>query len=243
MRHLTLFFAFISVLAFGQDEYVTDDFPMPENRNTFGVNLTPIVVVGFGGLPVEPRFGIYYKRQHKPNSKWRVQLNYETIDRYNGLRDDDPLFWNDTSIAYTVRDRDYWNIDLRVGIEYFRPGQKFAMVYGFDFFGGIAKRRDRNVTEPLVFQEDLNIMVPSPFFAAEVNEALVHYAIIGADFSVGQRIHLKDHVYLTLQWTPELVYSWPIAEQYNRPAARTVAPTSSLDFRLRGIELYFHYMF
>ncbi len=243
MRQITLLFFLISTLTYAQDDYVIEDFPLPEQRNTIGLNLTPMVVVAFGGLPVEPRFGLYYKRQHKPNSKWRVQLNYETIDRFSGRRDDDPLFFNDTAIAYTVRSRDHWNVDLRVGIEYFRPGQKFAMVYGFDVFGGIAIRRDRNTTEPLVYNEDLNLMVPSPFFVTEVNEGTVHYAIVGADFSIGQRIHLKDHVYFTLQWTPELVYSWPIYERYNRVSARTFAPGSSLDFRLRGVELYFHYMF
>lgn len=243
MRRLIVLFVLFSSLAHSQEDYVIEEHPMPETLNTIGLNLTPMVVVAFGGLPVEPRFGIYYKRQHKPNSKWRVQLNYETIDRFSGKRDEEPLFWNDTSIAYTVRDRDHWNVDLRIGLEYFRPGQKFAMVYGFDVFGGLAIRRNRNATEPLVFDETLNLMVPSPFFLTEANEGMVHYAMIGADFSIGQRMHLKDHVYLTLQWTPELVYSWPIYERYNRLSARTIAPSSSLDFRLRGIELYFHYMF
>lgn len=243
MRHISILLLFLSTWAHGQDDYVFEDPPMPESLNTIGLNLTPMVVVAFGGLPVEPRFGLYYKRQHKPNSKWRIQLNYETIDRFSGQRDEAPLFWNDTTIAYTVRDRDHWNVDLRFGLEYFRPGQKFTMVYGFDIFGGLAVRRDRNVTEPLVFNEALNLMVPSPFLVTNVNEGLVHYAIIGADFSIGQRMHLKDHVYLTLQWTPEIVYSWPIYERYNQLSARTIAPASGIDFRLRGIELYFHYMF
>ncbi len=228
---------------FAQYDHEPTEFQMPAERNTFGVNLTPAAVVLLNGYPAVPRFGLYYKRQTKPNRKNRIQANFENIEQYAAKRDAFPAQFTDTTITYNVRDRHYYNIDVRFGLEFFKPGERFSMIYGFDVFGGIAVRNNLNITTPWYFSLEAESWVPSPFVTSTRVSQEVTYGIAGLDFSIAQRLGINDHVYLTLQWMPEVVMQWPIAERYSAPSARIDAPPTTVNFRLRGVELYFHYSF
>jgi len=229
--------------AYTQYDYEPASYPMPTECNTLGVNLTPAAVVLLNGYPVIPRFGLYYKRQTRPNRKFRVLANFENIEQYEAKRDAFPAQFTDTTVVYDVRDRHHYNIDLRLGIEFFKPGERFSMIYGFDVFGGIAVRNDLNIRTPWYLDPEIATWVPSPFVVSTRVSQEITYGIAGLDFSIAQRLGLKDHVYLTLQWMPEVVMQWPLNERYSAPSARIDAPPTTINFRLRGIELYFHYSF
>lgn len=226
-----------------QYDYEPAELPMPDQRNTLGFNLSPPLVVLMSALPLNPRFGLYYKRQTKPNHKFRVQANYERIAFVENERSDLPLNWSDTTITFLLESQNHYNLDLRLGMEFFKPGQTTSMVYGFDFFLGTAYRRDASLTSPYYLDPELEVLVPSPFTAPASQWQEVDYLLLGFDFSIGQKIHLRDHVYLCIQWTPEVVYQLPYREVYSDPLVRTEAPPSTLEFRFRGIEVYFNYMF
>lgn len=226
-----------------QYDYEPTELPIPDQRNTLGFNLSPPLVVLMSALPLNPRFGLYYKRQTKPNHKFRVQANYERIEYFEDERSDLPLNWSDTTITFLLESRNHYNLDLRLGMEFFKPGQTSSMVYGFDVFMGTAYRRDARLTRPYYLDPELEVLVPSPFVAPASEWQEVNYLLFGLDFSIGQKIHLRDHVYLCIQWTPEVVYQMPFRETYSAPSARTEAPPSTLEFRFRGIEVYFNYMF
>jgi hypothetical protein len=238
-----LFGVLIVQHTWSQYDYEPAEYPMPNERNTFGVNLTPAAVVLFNGYPIIPRFGLYYKRQTKPNRTFRILANFENIEQYAAKRDAFPVQFTDTTVTYEVRDRHYFNVDLRIGVEFFKPGERFSMIYGVDVFGGLAVRNDLNINSPWYFNPENESWVPSPFVVSTRASQEVIYGIAGFDFSIAQRLGINDHVYLTLQWMPEVVLQWPIAERYSAPSARIDAPPTTVNFRLRGIELYFHYSF
>lgn len=231
------------VSSIAQVDYVPEEFPMPDHLNTIGTNLTPIIVGAMNSFPAQPRYGLYYKRQNKPYRKLRVQVNFETLDQYDAQRDNAPVSWSDSTITYILRDRFHFNSDIRLGMEFFKPGQKTTMVYGFDVFAGLAVRRDANLTTPYYLESAIDTWVPSPFVEPISNSTEVIYGYVGLDFSIAQKVFLRDQVYLTIQWTPELAYLWPIYESYSSPTARIESPQPSLSFRLRGIEVYLQYMF
>lgn len=236
--------AWMAALAtFGQDDYAPEDLTMPDERTTIGVNLTPMVVIAMNGLPMNPRWSLYYKRQVQPWKKYRVQANFEVLENYQSLRENTPLEWSDSTITYLLHDRFHYNADLRFGVEYFKPNQKFTMVYGFDAFVGIAVRNDVAFTTPYAWSIEDQFWIPSPTVSPWSREGEVIYGYVGLDFSIGQKVHVRDHVYFTIQWTPELMYLRPFSERYSSPEARTDAPQSAIEFRLRGIEVFFQYMF
>ncbi len=242
---VSMFFVYLLVSAGlsvlrAQEEYVNEPMAMPEKRNTLATNLTPLVVASLNALPFQSRWNLVYKRQVKPWQKHRVYANFESIENTRLVRDDSPLDWSDTTITFVAQSSFFYNVDLRFGTEFFKPNRLFTMVYGFDAFGGFARRESEQLTTPYYFDAETG-WGPSPFVGERIDRREITYAFVGLDFSIAQRIQVKDHVYFTIQWTPELSYRWPVSEVYSTPQARTSAPNASLDFRLRGLEVYFNY--
>lgn len=230
-----------------QDDYAPDtlrtEFPMPAERNGLAANLTPLAVVAMSGFPINPRWGLYYYRTVKPYKNIRIQANFESLARYDDQRLDAPVSWSDSTIVYQFESRQYINADLRLGMEYFKPGERFTMVYGFDAFVGFARRFDASFTRPYAYDLGTDSWVPSSLIPQENNEATVDLVYVGADFSIAQRVQVRPNAFLTLQWTPELAWYTVISERYANPADRSVRSFDGLQFRLRGIELYFHQRF
>lgn len=254
MRQYFRFFLFLTgwMCAFAgkvhaQDDYAPDtlrtEFSMPAERNGLAANLTPLAVVAFSGLPINPRWGVAYYRSVKPYKNIRMHANFETLARYDGQRINTPLAWSDTSIVYEYESRMYFNTDLRIGAEYFKPGERFTMVYGFDAFVGFARRFDASFTRPYAYDVGTDSWVPSSLIPQEENEATVDLVYLGADFSIAQRVQVRQNAFITLQWTPELAWYTVISERYSNAAQRSVHRFDGLQFRLRGIELYFHQRF
>lgn len=238
--------AFIGPLH-AQDDYAPDtlrtEFPMPKERNGLALNLTPMAVVAFSGIPANPRWGLYYYRTVKPYKNIRIQANFETLARYDGQRLDAPLSWSDSSIVYQFESRQYINADLRFGMEYFKPGERFTMVYGFDGFVGFARRYDASFTRPYAYDGTQEAWVPSSLIPQEESSATVDLVYVGADFSIAQRVQVKPNAFITLQWTPELAWYTVIQEDFRQAQDRAIRDFDGFLFRLRGIELYFHYRF
>lgn len=230
-----------------QDDYAPDtlrtEFQMPSERNGLALNLTPMAVVALSGIPANPRWGVYYYRTVKPYKNIRVQANFETLARYDGQRLDAPVSWSDSSIVYQFESRQYINADVRFGMEYFKPGERFTMVYGFDAFVGFARRFDASFTKPYGYDPALAAWVPSSLIPQEESSATVDLVYVGADFSIAQRVQVRPNSFITLQWTPELAWYTVVGETYTRPEDRGLRNFEGLQFRLRGIELYFHYRF
>ncbi len=231
----------------GQDDYAPDtlrsEFPMPNERNGLALNLTPMAVVAFSGIPANPRWGVHYYRTVKPYKNIRVQANFETLARYDGQRLEAPASWSDSTIVYEYQSRQYINADLRFGAEYFKPGERFTMVYGFDAFVGYGRRFDASFTRPYAYDPATEAWVPSALIPQEEQQSTVDLVYVGVDFSIAQRVRVRPNSFITLQWTPELAWYTLVGETHSPSQDRGLRSFDGLQFRLRGIELYFHYRF
>jgi hypothetical protein len=219
------------------------EYELPDRLNTIGINLTPGVLILMNGDPVRSHFGIMYKRQTRPNQKWRFQLGYEIVEMIDDERQDVPLEWSDTTITFNYRTLDQFRTDIRVGTEFFKPNAMFTMVYGFDAMAGIDIERESRRTSPFYDDPEAGGFVPSPFVAPTSYSQEVTYTYVGADFSIGQKITVREHLNFILQWTPELRYRWPVAETYSDFQQRDSAPVDDITFDFRGIELFVNVVF
>lgn len=232
----TLFFN----VAFGQFEPRLDS--IPNQRNTFGVNLTPAVIVFMNSYQNNPRFSAAYKRQTDINKKIRVTINYEIRQNFEeDLSNGRVLDYSDTTITYQLASAYHRSYDIRLGMEWFKPTRKVTSVYGIDLMLGTLSEQDGHRIIPRYFNGEFEI--PSPFVAPSSYQQTIQYALIGFDFSIGQRIRFNEKTNLTIRWTPEFFYRIPIQETYTDITLRTETPKSGIVMRLRGIELYLNYQF
>jgi hypothetical protein len=126
-------------------------------------------------------------------------------------------------------------------MEWFKPNRKVTSVYGVDVMLGSLSEQDGHRTIPLYFNgED---QVPSPFIAQSTYMQTVQYALLGFDFSIGQRIRFSEKTNMSIRWTPEFFYRIPIQETYSDFTQRIETPESGIELRLRGIEVYLNYNF
>jgi hypothetical protein len=226
--------------AFGQFEPRLDS--MPDQRNTFGVNITPAIVVFMNSYQNNPRFSAAYKRQMDVNRKIRFTLNYEIRENFEeDLLDGQVINYSDTTITYLINYGNHTSFDARLGMEWFKPNRKVTSVYGVDLMFGALTEQDGYRIIPRYFNGEFE--VPSPFVAQSRYEQTITYAIVGFDFSIGQRIRFSEKTNMTIRWTPEFFYRIPIQETYSDITQRTEAPDGGVEMRLRGIELYFNYHF
>ncbi|MDG1780682.1 MAG: hypothetical protein P8H59_07010 [Flavobacteriales bacterium] len=220
------------------------EYTMPEDLNTIGFNLTPAAILVMNSQQFSPRWSVFYKRQTAPNHKYRFQYHFESREKYELLQYESPLAWSDTTITLAYDTRNHRNQDLRVGIEFFNPLEKNTMIYGFDVGVGIWEEFDERVEVPYWNDPELNNQpVPSPFEASSSSYADVTWGYFVADFSIGHKFTTKKQFNFIVQWTPEVIYQWPVAENYSSLIAREDPPTDAFFFRLRGIELYMNIVF
>ena len=224
-------------------QYDVETLTMPDTRNTVGFNLTPAALVLFNGLPINTRFSAVYKRQIDVSQRLRATLNYTIEDRYFDLRNDTPLNFSDTTITFLLESEDNYGLDLRLGMEYFKPNRKTTMVYGFDAIIGYYTSTSIDKTQPLYISPICNCSLPSPFVLAEERSAQIEYLTTGVDFSIGQQLNLNDYMNFTIQWMPTLMLKMPIKETYSEESARLDPAQNDHDFNLRGFELFFNYIF
>ena len=215
---------------------------MPDHRNTFGLNLTPAVVIFMNSYQNNPRFSAAYKRQTHVNKKIRVTANYEIRQNFEeDITQGQVLEYSDTTITYRIRNANHRSFDARIGMEWFKPNRKVTSVYGVDVMLGSLSEQDGHRTIPLYFNgED---QVPSPFIAQSTYMQTVQYALLGFDFSIGQRIRFSEKTNMSIRWTPEFFYRIPIQETYSDFTQRIETPESGIELRLRGIEVYLNYNF
>lgn len=220
------------------------EFTMPEELNGIGINVTPIVVLAMNSDQFSPRWSFQYKRQTQPNSKLRFQINLETRDKFELVQRSSPLDWSDTTITILLESRKYTNQDVRFGMEFFKPNEKTSMIYGFDVGIGLWTEFDEEVIVPYWNDpEQNNEPVPSPYETSRKISADVTWAYAVIDFSVGHKFNTNSNFNFILQWTPEVIYQWPISETYSHPEARSNPPSDAFFFRLRGIELFMNVVF
>jgi|GEM_PF-1375738 len=241
-----IFFFFI--FFFGTSSWAQFDDPveytMPEELNTIGFNVTPLVILAMNSDQYSPRWSFLFKRQNQPNSKVRIQVNLETRDKYDLIQRSSPLAWTDTTITVASDTRKHTNQDIRFGMEFFKPNEKNSMIYGFDAGVGIWSEFDEEVIVPYWNDPELaNQPVPSPFESSRKVTSEVTWAYAVLDFSVGHKFNANSNFNFILQWTPEVIYQWPVQENYSNPDARSNPPSDAFFFRLRGIELFMNVVF
>lgn len=239
----SLLILFLSENALGQyDDPV--EYTMPDDLNAIGFNLTPAAILVMNSEQFSPRWSVLYKRQTAPNHKYRFQYSFESRDKYELRQYASPLSWTDTTITLAFDTRNHRNQDLRLGMEFFNPLEKTTMIYGFDLGIGIWEEFDERVEVPYWNDPELNNQpVPSPFISSSSTHTDVTWAYLVADFSIGHKFNTKKQYNFIIQWTPEVIYQWPVAEKYSSPEARGVPPSDAFFFRLRGIELYMNIVF
>lgn len=226
-----------------QAQYEIEELTLPETLNTIGINLTPAALVLFNGIPYQTRFSAVYKRQVDVSKRLRFTLNYLIDERYFQERNELPLSFSDTTITFLLESEDNFGVDLRVGLEYFKPNRNTTMVYGFDVFLGYYFENSEEETQPFYIDPSCNCTLPSPFVLAQKRETHIEYLLAGADFSIGQQLNLSDKMNFIIQWTPSVFVKLPVNEEYTDISSREEAPQNSVDFNLRGFELFLNYVF
>lgn len=241
MRFIAILLLLLSVSSMSA-QYTSEEMEMPSNLNTIGTNLTPAVVVFMNAFNVSPRYSLTYKRQIDVSKKLRLTAFYEIRDRYEeDLSDGTVIDFTDTTITYRIDHRDHYVMDLRVGLEWFKPNSATTMVYGVDLLAGLSTELDGYRDLPR-YKTDIGF-VPSPFVLESKYEQEITYFLAGFDFSIGQKLNVSEKLNFVIQWTPQFHYQIPISETYSDITARDRAPADSFEFRLRGIEIYANYLF
>lgn len=245
MRKFLLTLIGIAVVASALAQYDNEprEFTMPEERNTVGLSITPAVILLMNGESISPRYIIDYKRQVAPNRKWRFNLTYEVLDRFDDQQRVTPVNWSDTTITLRIDSRDHVRYDFRIGHEWFKPDAKTTMVYGFDAFAGGMKLFDRKREVPFYLDPAYDYYVPSPFTAQTRLDQTLSKAYVGVDFSIGFKVNANDQFNLLIRWMPEVYYSWVVNEVFSDPLQRTEPERDELWWNLRGIEVMTHFLF
>ena len=223
-------------------QYEPEEEKLPDARNTIGTNLTPALVYLLNAYPSVPRFTLQYKRQQRINRKLRISVNYEIRDRYDETLEEGNVVGVGDSIAVFDLDRAFnYIVDVRGGMEWFKPNRVFTMVYGVDLYAGY--RRDYSGTDRVTLKlTDLGF-IPHPDVPTASYEKAIEYGVAGFDFSIGSQFRASDKINFVIRWTPQFGYRSPIKEYYSDPALRTDPALGTIDLHLRLLELYVNYVF
>ena len=223
----------ISLSLCGQFEPREDE--MPDKVNSLGVNITPVAVLFMNGESYSPRYSLTYRRQLAPNFNLRATGGFETRARWAQSYSEAPVIgYTDTTITYQLFEQHDYDIDMRFGMEWFKPN-KNTMVYGVDAIIGYGTEQLSNVIVPRYFNGEYE--VASPFEPQVRNHQKIDYLFAGFDFSIGPKLIIDDTFYFLINWTPQFVYRWPIKEEYSDPEMREYPPEQYVEMRLRGIEI------
>ncbi|NNE55498.1 MAG: hypothetical protein HKN32_05725 [Flavobacteriales bacterium] len=241
MRGIVLMAALL--VSLGVDaQYEPRNDTLPERLNTLGINLTPAVVVSMNALPFSPRFSFIYKRQLQPNFKVRATVGYEVRSSISeDLSTGRVIDFSDTTVTYLIERANHSTLDLRLGMEWFKPNRPTTMVYGIDLIAGIAMEDDGYSTIPRYFNGDG--FVPSPFEEQFDYDQEIDYFLLGFNVSIGQKLVVDEKLNFILQWTPQVAYRIPISEFYSDATQRDQPAISDVEMRLRGIEIFVNLMF
>jgi hypothetical protein len=240
MRQLVLL-GLILICHSANAQFEPPDETLPQTRNTLGTNLTPVAVFLMNGYHASPRYTLQYKRQNKINRKLRFSVNYEIRERYQeDLEDATLIAAGDSTVVFSLGRKDDYIIDVRGGMEWFKPNRTFTMVYGVDLYIGYRSVSEGSETKTIKMTE-------LGFVPANVEEeAYEHnteYGMIGFDFSIGTLFKATEKVNFVLRWTPQFGYNTPISETHSDPTRRTDPASGGVDYHLRLIEVYVNYMF
>lgn len=231
-----LVFAKCSFLAEGQ---IYQEFEMPEEIHSVGINLTPAAVVLMNGSSFVSRFSAIYKRQTSVNQRVRVTLDYEIIENLNeSISNASVVDFGEDFITYRLDNIYQYSTDVRFGLEWFKPERTFSMIYGVDAFVGIGVRSEGY--EDRTYTLDESGFHPK---GTQAESQEVRQFLTGVNLSIGQQIRTSEKVDVVVRWTPQFNLAIPYSETYSNPELRDEPEEPNLEFRPRGIELYLYVRF
>ncbi|MDZ4752076.1 MAG: hypothetical protein SGI87_10705 [Flavobacteriales bacterium] len=231
---------------FGQ--YVEEIEEIPLHHHSFGINVSPALVLISGGLPVNPRIGIVYKNQTRTSRKFRLTFNAQFYDPFD--IDPDVEYYglallSDTTRSIRYRSSDKMDMDFRIGLEWSNPTKKVTPFYGIDLILGHSTINDIYGTKFTVLDTAFcsNCYVDDITVAPLYNSQTSQFIYAGFDFTVGWKIVIKNKVDLYLQFSPEFRYQAMYNEILDLDEPRMFNYSSGIDFRLRVLEAWVSYRF
>ena len=216
-------------------------FVDPPRTESIGLTITPIGSSLVAAVPVNPRFGIWYKHEFKPGWRFRVGINGQVFDPRN-INDDDvsyDYYLNDSTLRFVSVYKDEWNADLRMGIEYFKAGKKNGWVVGADVIIGNAIEDSGEYYYDIIFSDSISYG-PGNYYYPRINSDNPHYyrqvgyLYGGLQASAGYRAMLTRWLEFQVQFTPEIRVEVPVRDAIDSNMELTESMTRERTTRIRG---------
>jgi hypothetical protein len=233
-----------------QAQYVDEDVPekIPARFKSIGLNVSPVLPLIMGAIPINPRIGIVYKHQTKTSRKYRVTANVQFYDLFHIDPETETYnlsYQSDTTRSYQFIGDERTDVDLRFGMEWMNPDKKITPFYGFDLILGHASTEDYYGTRYAKLDTSYceTCFTLDPQNPGTFSEQRTYYLYTGFDFTVGWKILIKNHVDLYIQFAPEFRYQSLYREALSLEETKRFSPDEGLDIRIRAFETWISYRF
>jgi len=209
-------FLFLLVAQKCQSQYVPDSLPTEiPFKHQIGVALTPFALVLLGGEPFQRKYGLIWRKRLGVSKNLRVSVN---MINYNPMVDSPSSLHELTDtgavmVTTALLDR---SLDLRGGLEWFKPYQKHGAVFGMDALVGMRDiNRERNYTVlpyDTLSSNNVGLEIEN---AQPQDFSRLRVALAGVTANFGYALHAGDKFIFHFMWSPQLVYLIPISESFS----------------------------